>query len=1189
MSHPLEQKIGTLRSRIRRLLAIYAMSWMVGAALATIMVLGLADYLIRFQDPGIRVIASLAVVAVSAWTCYRYLIFGLRARLRDVDLARRLQKRFPTLGDNLASAVEFLKQPEDDPIAGSFALRRAVISETTAESQPLEFSDVIQRGPTLRAAMVATSICLLAAILVVVDPVSSGIAVARLANPFGDVAWPQKTHLRLRKQLNRVARGQSFEIEVVAAEGTRLPPEVRIHYRFEGPDGATTDETERMRLLGGAMVARRENVVRPFSYRVQGGDDHSMPWIPVEVVEPPAVASISVELTPPDYTGWPTETAQKHLRALVGTRVRITAEATKPLRSAAVVLDSGRKNPGRLSDDGLRFTVPGDAASRFVIEKSGAYWFELTDREGLSGGDDVRWEIRAVPDRAPTLTIERPTATVFVTSGAVVPIRVAAKDDLAIAGMALLLDRLDGKKGEKQERSFPLYSGPKNVAPQPDGGLASGAELGESRVVDYRWELAGLKLQPGIQAAFHATATDYRGQTGKSQPRRLVVITPEELTDRIAGRQNFILAELARVLKMQRQSRTQVAELEIRLAELGHLDQLDLDHLRGAELNQRQVDRSLSSPTEGVPMHILGLLGDLENNKVDSPDIRRRMRALLVEIDRLKREHLPIINRELTAAIKTSQVRLEQQTRQGDKPPDGAAQRDTKITASLATAGKHQDQVIASLEEMLGRLARWDNYRRYHREIGRLLRDQEELMRRATELARKTLTRELKDLTPQELANLKVLARRQTELARRLDRTLQEMDQTSTQLQDSDPLAAETVADAIHRARELAVGSQMRSAGDHLEQNQMGQAISRQDQAVEDLQEVLDILAGRREHELVRLIKKLGQAQEDLEEIIRSQESLQNNIEQAAEDPDEAERRNRLERLGRQQNKMQQDTERMARRLERLLADRACQSTCAAADSMQKAGQCALDKAGTKAAELAKEAKRHLQEAQRLVAEKRRQARAELAMEQLARLEDAIESIQHQQKNVIDETGRLDTLQQDHGQLTAAQAVSLRDLARQQRLLQTETTGLGEKLVGAGAFQLALSGAARYMTTAAGLLERRQTGPPTQEAEKNALHRLDQLLEALKPEEPDPQSQTGSSGQGAQGGLPGGGVQTLAELKLLRILQQEINLRTRQLEETYGKNDPLPDNARREYAELSREQGSLADLMLELLVPGKEE
>ncbi len=66
-----------------------------------------------------------------------------------------------------------------------------------------------------------------------------------------------------------------------------------------------------MRLLNGAMVARKESVTRPFSYRAEGGDDQSMEWIRLEVVEPPRLESLKLALHPPAYTGLPAETSEK--------------------------------------------------------------------------------------------------------------------------------------------------------------------------------------------------------------------------------------------------------------------------------------------------------------------------------------------------------------------------------------------------------------------------------------------------------------------------------------------------------------------------------------------------------------------------------------------------------------------------------------------------------------------------------------------------------------------------------------------------------------------------------------------------------------------------------------------------------------------------------------------------------------
>ena len=218
---------------------------------------------------------------------------------------------------------------------------------------------------------------------------------------------------------------------------------------------------------------------------------------------------------------------------------------------------------------------------------------------------------------------------------------------------------------------------------------------------------------------FHATATDYGGQSGKSDSRRLVVITPEQLIERIGQQQRFLLAELGRALEMQRASRDETARLKIRLGELGRLDQLDIDHLQGADLAQRQATRVLTSATDGVPMHIENLLAELANNKVDNPDIARRMQGLLDEIDRRgsrgPRRDRPGTDRGdqngPSAARRTS----------GQEPTAGrAAPPDAALATSLATAAEHQDRVIASLERMLGQLTEWDNYRRFHREIGQL-------------------------------------------------------------------------------------------------------------------------------------------------------------------------------------------------------------------------------------------------------------------------------------------------------------------------------------------------------------------------------------------------------------------------------------------------------------------------------------
>ena len=355
MAHVIQQTISQVRRRARRLATLHAFGWTLAVVMAAAVVLGLTDYAIRFEDHGIRLMVSLALALVAAWAGYRFWYAGLGRRLGDVEIAHRVERRFPRLADRLASAVEFLKQPETDAGAGSAALRRAVIVQTASDLEAIDVAQVFDTRATRLALGVATVVGLLAVAVVVSSPSSARIGVARLLRPLGDDAWPRDYRVAFRETPTRIAAGQPFEVELVRDAGHRLPEVVRIHYRYESPGGTTEEEVEPMRRLNGTLVARQESVIRGFSYRAEGGDDTSMPWIPLEVVEPPRIESLEVALIPPAYSGLPPEASEKAVHALVGTHVELTGVSTKKLRHATI--HAAREQNAR--GGGFRMTVLG--------------------------------------------------------------------------------------------------------------------------------------------------------------------------------------------------------------------------------------------------------------------------------------------------------------------------------------------------------------------------------------------------------------------------------------------------------------------------------------------------------------------------------------------------------------------------------------------------------------------------------------------------------------------------------------------------------------------------------------------------------------------------------------------------------------------------------------------------------------
>lgn len=144
----IQAKVDALRSRARRLRWLFGLSYLLAVVLATVLALATLDYLFKFSDLGVRLIFSLVVLGAALWAAYRFVWQIVRQPLTDVAISKRVEKQFPQLGDRLSSSIEFLKQQEDDALAGSAALRRAVIAGTTAEIEPLDFSQAIERQPT---------------------------------------------------------------------------------------------------------------------------------------------------------------------------------------------------------------------------------------------------------------------------------------------------------------------------------------------------------------------------------------------------------------------------------------------------------------------------------------------------------------------------------------------------------------------------------------------------------------------------------------------------------------------------------------------------------------------------------------------------------------------------------------------------------------------------------------------------------------------------------------------------------------------------------------------------------------------------------------------------------------------------------------------------------------------------------
>ena len=911
--HPLTQRIATFHRHLLWRWHVTAACWVLATAIAAALVLGLADYLLHFNDPGLRIMATTALALAVTWAAYRSWYLPSQRRLQPLDVARRVEGHFPQLQDSLASAMEFLNQSEDDELAGSAQLRRLVVAEAQNTVETLPLDEVIERRPLRWAAAAFTIAAMLALICLAIDSTSARTALARLVAPLGDTQWPRQHHLEFRNIPTRLAAGQTFEVELVDTAG-QLPDDVQIEFGVAHSGGREVS-SEPMIRAGEMIVARRENVQQSFGFRAKGGDDDTMRWNWVEVIEPPQLESFTIEVHPPAYTGLPAAPAERHLEVLAGTGIEIIGSTSKPIKAASILQDDVPPIAATIAADAAgkdrrAFHI---APDQWIATKTGPYRLELVDDDGVAGIVG-QWNLRVEPDTPPSVSWQQPADDLFVLPRAVVPLAVLVKDNLAIREVDVTYERSDRSDAERAahptEPPIALYRGPE----KPSAANNRTAARGDSRVVTHDWDLAPLALPPGAQLTLQAEAQDYRPGVGKTAgPRKISIITADELEARLADRQTQIVRQLERALAIEQTTREDVRRLEIQQHDAGSLAPADRNTLQSAELNQRRVAKMLVDPAEGVMPLVESIVKEIEINRLENSPVRDTMQRLAAELERLADGPLSTADREMTA------------TRKAVEAVNSDAKVSEFLAQSLATAATAQDEVITTLERLISELSGKADVRRFTRLIAELRQDQlaHEKSTRA-EIGLETLPLAANELTRAQRASLNKAAAGEDAITSRFDKIEQGLDQLAQQLTKDNDSTAVTIADAVELSRQLSIGRDMRQTTNDLRENRVGQALQREAQIAESLQKILDALRNETERKPQQLVDKLREAEQRLAALREQTAALRDQTANAENKPADATDQERAQ-LTSQQQQTRQAIEKLARAARTLTGPRSRQ------------------------------------------------------------------------------------------------------------------------------------------------------------------------------------------------------------------------------------------------------------------------
>ena len=260
----LESRISALRSQVRRLLALHGMSWVVGLVVPIVIALGLADWGIHL-DVAVRAPGVLmSLIGLAGWLAYRHVLPPLVVRFADLDIALRIEERWPGLNDRLASTIQFLRLAADNEDFGSPGASRGddppdPRGNAGDRLPPRDRAEADHPGPGPGVVAAAAAL----AILVSAAPRRAPSRSGGSSCPSGPDRWPQQTHLTLLdgETPRKVARGDPFTLAVTVGKGERVPASARATYRFDdGDTGSSRCSLGRRRPVPGPDRNGREVV-----------------------------------------------------------------------------------------------------------------------------------------------------------------------------------------------------------------------------------------------------------------------------------------------------------------------------------------------------------------------------------------------------------------------------------------------------------------------------------------------------------------------------------------------------------------------------------------------------------------------------------------------------------------------------------------------------------------------------------------------------------------------------------------------------------------------------------------------------------------------------------------------------------------------------------------------------------------
>jgi len=622
----LTKRLVTVREKELRLNFFSSLLNSIAVALLSFSLAGFVEWIME-GDVAFRTFLFISALAISAVGFAFFALpallslLGIRAKQSAENVALRVGTFFPELSDKLSNALQLAN--ESKQFGYSNDLINAAFDEVYTNSKDKNFDLIINKEELKKSALfffAALGISLISFVTIA----GMGEAFNRILNFNKSFIPPAPFSLHLKDADKQILKSEPIDL-IIVAEGS-LPSEIQLHIKDVGRENY---ETYPIKLNDKGEFSFSISAARSsFEYYASStwyADEVKTEIGKIEVRENPIIKSLIGQVSYPSYTKFlPREITERSadISALKGSNVSIKLFSTKNLDSAKVKFEyfNLAETDTNIAREitVVKMKSAGDSASvDFRINKSGIYYFTIYDTQGMTNQSSIKYNITALEDGNPSITLIEPTQNVKMGEQAIVPTQVNISDDYGFSALKLNY-RLIKSDFAMPEQKYTQINIP-----------LTGNDL--IREVVYIWDLKRLGIMPSESYEFYYEVFDNDIVTGpKSAKTQILTVRLPSFDEAIREAdqaQKDVQKELEKVMKTAEELKKEMDELSKDLMKDFKKKEMNWEQKKKAEDIAKKQEQ-LQEKVKDLQKDLKNTTEQMQQNNMLSPETLQKYMEL---------------------------------------------------------------------------------------------------------------------------------------------------------------------------------------------------------------------------------------------------------------------------------------------------------------------------------------------------------------------------------------------------------------------------------------------------------------------------------------------------------------------------------------------------------------------------------